>query len=228
MLWSPRGVAEACSWTTRMRVRLTAQTVPTRAATPPMLRWPLVGQPLGWPVGRWERWLECLGWCASAKIVSVLDWDSLSGGGPGASGPGAGASLDLLGRLQRVHQMVGAALALGLAAVQRSGASEAATGLSAGAWLAHTARISGTETAGLLRVGELLERFEELRVAVLAGEIPLEHPRFLATVCDPHTADCLVAFDHELTQAALRIVACRSVRPSQAPAPNRRSAAPPL
>ncbi len=136
---------------------------------------------------------ETLGWCHSAEMLGRLRWDTVGGN----------ASLDLLAHLERVHRIVGAAVALGLAAVERGAAAQSATGLSAGAWLAHISRGFGGETAGLLRIGWLLERFEHLRAAVLSGELSLEHARFLAGVCDPGVLDALVALDDELTAAAL-------------------------
>ena len=151
-----------------------------------------------WDVGSADDLLfdatgDTLGWCHSAEMLARLQWDTLGGN----------ASLDLLARLERVHRIAGAAVALGLAAVERAGAAECSTGLSAGAWLAHTSRGFGGETAALLHIGRLLERFEHLRAAVLSGELSLEHVRFLAGVCDPGVLDALVALDEELTAAAL-------------------------
>ncbi len=101
--------------------------------------------------------------------------------------------------------MLGATLAVGLAAVDRGRSAEAVSELSASAWVARSLRGCGGEAARRVRLGYLIGRFERLGAAVLAGELSVEHFGYLDGVNDPVILQQLVESDEELTVAALRM-----------------------
>ena len=131
----------------------------------------------------------------SASVLARMDWDSLGGD----------AQLDLVSCLERAHRVLGATLAVGLAAVDRGRSAERVSELSASAWVARSLRGCGGEAARRVRLGYLIGRFECLGAAVLAGELSVEHVGYLDGVNDSVILQQLVESDEELTAAAMRM-----------------------
>ena len=143
--------------------------------------------------------------------LGCLEWSELDGG----------ALLSTVLELEGARRALDAAIAAGMARVDASGASVAATGLVAHGWLAATTRGSRAAASRDVRLGRLLARFGGFAAAIAAGSLSIDHAVALDAVCNERTVDALVATEAELLEMAyastfeafrrdLRVVAARA------------------
>ena len=147
---------------------------------------------------------------AVGRLGSV-DWSELDGG----------EVLSTVLELEEARRSLDAAIAAGMARVDASGASVAATGLVAHGWLAASTRGSRAAASRDVRLGRLLGRFGGFADAIAAGSLSIDHAVALDAVCNPRNIDVLVAAEAELLAMAytstfeafrrdLRVVAARA------------------
>ena len=148
---------------------------------------------------------------AALGRLGSLDWSELDGG----------ELLSTVLELESARRALDAAIVAGMARVDASGASVAATGLVAHGWLATSTRGSRAAASRDVRLGRLLGRFGGFAAAIAAGSLSIDHAVALDAVCNPRTIDVLVAAEAELLDMAyastfeafrrdLRVVAARA------------------
>ena len=133
------------------------------------------------------RWIESVN-----EALSALDTDSLEGE----------ALMAASVQLEDLQRRLDSAKATVLGSMDRSGVTEASTGLAAKRWKAHRTRANEATVGRELRIARMLERFGEMAEALRSGVVSGDHLLALAAVCNERIADALVEHEHRIVRVA--------------------------